>query len=103
MRSDQPNLYVVKDDKQRVPLLYMGDGMGRLASILLAISSAAGGGVVIDEIENGIHHSCLEALWSVIFQAAAQSKTQVFATTHSYECIEASPAGREGGELFQIP
>lgn len=73
-----------------VPLPVMGDGMIQLARIVLAISSAPDGVVLIDEIENGLHHSVLSEVWQVIEKAANQFNTQIIATTHSYECIAAA-------------
>ena len=73
-----------------VPLSMMGEGMTRIARIILAISSAAGGIVMVDEIENGIHYSVLEKVWSAIADAAERAQVQVFATTHSFECMEAA-------------
>ncbi|MBM4048079.1 MAG: ATPase [Planctomycetes bacterium] len=70
-----------------VPVPLLGEGMGRLLSILLAIASAPGGKVLIDEIENGLHHSVMVDIWKAIGEAARRSETQVFATTHSWECI----------------
>lgn len=72
---------------QMIPLSLMGDGMSRVAGILLRIASASGGVVLIDEVENGLHHSIIEDVWSVIDKAARLFNTQVIATTHSYECI----------------
>ena len=46
-------------------------------------------GQVIDEIENGIHYTNYEKLWQLIFKASKEANCQVFATTHSKECIEA--------------
>ena len=69
------------------PLPVMGDGMFQLARIVLAISSTPGGIVLIDEIENGLHHSVLSEIWQVIERAANQFDVQIIATTHSYECI----------------
>ena len=73
-----------------VPLPVMGDGMMQLTRIVLAISSARDGVVLIDEIENGLHHSVLSEVWQVIEKAANQFNTQIVATTHSYECIAAA-------------
>lgn len=42
--------------------------------------------LLIDEIENGIHYSAQREVWQAIDQTGAQ----VFATTHSYEMIEAA-------------
>ena len=73
-----------------VPLPVMGDGMIQLARIVLAISTVPGGIVLIDEIENGLHHSALPKIWQVIEKAANQFDSQIVATTHSYECIAAA-------------
>jgi len=45
---------------------------------------------LIDEIENGLHHSILPRVWQAIGAAAQEFNTQVFATTHSLECIAAA-------------
>jgi AAA domain, putative AbiEii toxin, Type IV TA system/AAA ATPase domain len=76
---------------QLVPMSFMGEGLRRLLSILLAIDKAAGGGtVLVDEIENGLHYSVVKDVWRAIAQAARQADVQVFATTHSYECVQAA-------------
>jgi AAA15 family ATPase/GTPase len=73
-----------------VPLPLMGEGMVRLAEFAIGIGNAAGGVMLIDEFENGIHHSVLKKVWSAVAQAAREFNTQVFATTHSWECIVAA-------------
>ena len=73
-----------------VPLPVMGDGMIQLVRIVLALSSVPDGIVLIDEIENGLHHSVLSKVWQVIEKAGNQFNTQIVATTHSYECIAAA-------------
>jgi hypothetical protein len=73
-----------------LPLSFMGEGMVRLASLVLAIGNAQKGVVLVDEIENGFHHSILPKVWQVVAEAARQFDTQVFATTHSLECIVAA-------------
>ncbi len=73
-----------------IPVPYMGEGIGRLLSILLAIANARGGVALIDEIENGLHYSVQKQVWQAIAHAARQNDVQVFATTHSYECINAA-------------
>jgi hypothetical protein len=73
-----------------VPLALLGDGVRRAASLVLAIGSARGGILLVDEIENGLHHSVMQSLWEAIGQAADLFNTQVIATTHSLECISAA-------------
>ena len=71
-----------------IPLPVMGEGMTRIARLILAIASTPGGVVLVDEIENGLHHSVLPKVWKVVDTAARQFNTQIFATTHSFECAE---------------
>ena len=72
-----------------MPVNVMGDGMFRLLSIILAISDTENGIVLIDEIENGFHHSSQDILWEAIFRSAKEFNVQIFATTHSIECVKA--------------
>ena len=73
-----------------MPLSAMGEGMTQIARLVLAIASMPDGVVLVDEIENGIHHSVLPDVWRAIDEAAKQFHTKIFATTHSFECIEAA-------------
>ena len=73
-----------------VPLPAMGEGMTRIARIILAISAAPNGVVLVDELENGLHHSVLGKVWQSIEAAARQFNAQVIASTHSFECVEAA-------------
>jgi len=68
----------------------MGEGMTRLFSLVVGIGNAPDGVVLVDEVENGLHHSVLPKVWRAIAEAARQFEVQVFATTHSLECIEAA-------------
>jgi predicted ATPase len=76
--------------EQLVPLSVMGDGVGRITSLVLAISDARDGIVVIDEVENGLHYSVQVDVWRVLADAARRFNTQIFATTHSFEMIRAA-------------
>jgi hypothetical protein len=88
-----PNYAVVQGDigmGRKVPIGYMGDGTSRLLSYICAILTCRKSVVFIDEIENGIHHSCMEPVWRGIAEAARESDCQVIASTHSYECLQAA-------------
>ncbi|CAM3622745.1 ATP-binding protein [Corallococcus sp. ZKHCc1 1396] len=71
------------------PLHSMGDGMNRVFELALGLVSARDGLFLIDEVENGVHYAAQEQLWRFIFEAASQLGVQVFATTHSWDCIAA--------------
>src|SRR6266487_1417047 len=78
----------ITDIDERLPLYSLGDGMLRALGISLALVNAKDGILLIDEFENGIYYSVQPDLWRLIFQVARRLNVQVFATTHSWDCIE---------------
>ena len=85
-----------------VPMSFMGEGTRRLLSILLAITATEGGNVLIDEVENGLHYSVLTKVWQAIGHAARQANVQVFATTHSWECILRAHEAFAEGDVYDL-
>lgn len=71
-----------------VPLNSLGDGMLRVLQISLKLFGAKGGFFLIDEFENGLHYSIQEKVWELLFEMADRYNIQIFATTHSWDCIE---------------
>ena len=87
---DRIGRYIIvrpKHSDQPVPLRSLGDGAIHLFSVALATAASADGLVLIDEVENGLHYSILNAFWSLLFRLAAEGRVQVVATTHSWDCI----------------
>jgi ABC-type branched-subunit amino acid transport system ATPase component len=80
--------------KERIPAVHLGQGFVRLLSIYSEILASGQNDSVllIDEFENGLHYSVLTEVWRGILNLAEQENVQVFATTHSYECIQAAHA-----------
>jgi len=72
-----------------VPLRSMGEGMNRILEITLALVNAQNGILLIDEVDSGLHYKVQPDLWRLIFGIARRLNIQVFATTHSWDCIEA--------------
>ena len=72
-----------------ISLRSMGEGMNRLLGVILALVNARKGILLIDEIESGLHYTVQTDIWRMIFKIAHQLDVQVFATTHSWDCIEA--------------
>ena len=77
----------LKGQDRPVPLKSIGDGAVRLFGFALAIANSRGGFLLIDEVENGIHHSIQQDLWKMILRAAHANDVQVLATTHSWDCV----------------
>jgi AAA15 family ATPase/GTPase len=72
-----------------IPTNLMGGGFEKLLGVALTMINFQNGIVLIDEIENGLHHSVQQKLWDAVFNWAQALNVQVFATTHSDECIKA--------------
>jgi len=72
-----------------LPLNSMGDGMLRIVQLLLSLFPAKGGFYLVDELENGLHFSVQEQVWTLLFQLTKELNIQIFAATHSWDCIEA--------------
>jgi hypothetical protein len=92
------------------PLKSLGDGVERVFQTAMALEFARfqsslatpaaaakpsttpfapGWCVLVDEIDSGVHYSVLEQYWDAIFRISSELGVQVFATTHSRECINA--------------
>jgi hypothetical protein len=89
--AGKPLLYVrFVGETRMLPINALSAGMTKLATLLLAVATFAGGAVLIDEIENGFHHSRHALLWRQLHAAAVASDTQLFAAVHSLECLQAA-------------
>ncbi|OAD20145.1 hypothetical protein THIOM_004170 [Candidatus Thiomargarita nelsonii] len=98
---------IVKPDKnipmiffknERIPLKHLGEGMYRVFHIILALVNAKNGFLLIDEFENGLHYTVQPKVWELIFKLAKELNVQVFATTHSKDCVEGFHAVWESQE-----
>jgi AAA15 family ATPase/GTPase len=78
----------LENSSERIPLESMGDGIAHIFDLILALTNAKDGTLLIDEFENGLHWSILPKVWNTIFRLADRLNVQVFATTHSRDCIQ---------------
>ncbi len=85
-----PILHGQLEHTRLIPLPLMGGGTARLAELACHLANCRGGVLLIDEIENGLHHSVLGKVWLTLGKLAEDLDVQVFATTHSDECIQAA-------------
>ncbi len=77
----------LRNEDYPVPLKRLGDGAVRLFGLALALANSKDGFLLIDEAENGIHHSIQRDFWTMILKAAHENNAQVLATTHSWDCV----------------
>jgi hypothetical protein len=105
------SVFVVKlrSSDERLPLGSMGDGMRHLLALAISLASAAGGCLLVDEIDTGLHYSVMKNMWHLIVESAIRLQVQVLATTHSRDCVEAlaclfgdEPALQESISLHRI-
>lgn len=73
--------------EDRVPLRSLGDGAVRMLGMALGLVSARDGFLLIDEAENGIHHTLQREYWAMVLRVAREYNVQVLATTHSWDCV----------------
>ncbi len=91
-----------------MPLSSMGDGMYRIFNIAMSLVTAENGILLVDEIETGLHYEAQTDMWRLIIKMAQELNVQVFATTHSWDCIAAFQEAlkqledRAVGKLFRL-
>lgn len=77
-----------------VPMSMMGDGIKNVALIAAGLLSLKDNGILlVDEIDTGLHYSALTHLWKAVLATLKERPDlQLFATTHSNECVRALDA-----------
>lgn len=95
---------------ESIPLYQAGQGTYRLVAILSDLIGNKPQICIIDEIENGIHHTALKQVWRGLAKISELLGVQIFATTHSNECLRNAyrvfgyedPAGVRDFAVIQI-
>ena len=67
----------------------MGEGITRLLFLVLNLVESEGGYLLIDEIDTGLHYSVMVKMWKLVVETARRLDIQVFATSHSLDCVQA--------------
>jgi hypothetical protein len=109
-QESDPIIFVrLKGIRERVPLSSLGDGMRRMLGIAMRAVKAQNGWLLLDEVDSGVHFSAMQRLWRWLISYAERSNIQIFATTHSSDCINAlgwlhraEPALTESVALYRI-
>ena len=87
---------------EMIPATQLGQGFNRLLKIYSEILVEDAKVLLIDEIENGLHYSVMPVIWKGLFLAAKEFDVQIFATTHSWECILAADEAARAGENYDL-
>ena len=72
-----------------LPIGILGDGVSRLLILAVALAKARNGILLVDEIDTGLHFTAMSRMWRFVSAAALKLNVQVFATTHSQDCVRA--------------
>jgi hypothetical protein len=75
--------------ERRIPIGSFGDGIWRMLALAVAVVRAKDSLLLVDEIDTGLHYTVMADMWKLINEAAELFNVQVFATTHSYDCVHA--------------
>ncbi len=94
--SGGPSVYADIGLDSLVPLAACGEGFVRLFSIAVEVTASRRGVLLIDEIDNGLHHSVMEPLWGALHGLCEKHDVQVVATTHNEEMIRSAFAAFQG-------
>lgn len=76
--------------KELIPVTQVGEGVARFLGLLSGIISPGSELSLVDEIENGIHTRAMPNVWKALASAVGDFGVQLFATTHSLECVLAA-------------
>jgi AAA15 family ATPase/GTPase len=91
--ADAGVVYVRKKGEfKHFPIEYLGDALQKIIRYIITIinfDNTKDNYLLLDEVENGLHYSVQEEFWNYLFILAKAYNVQIFATTHSKDCITA--------------
>lgn len=100
--TSQPLVYAHLGFQHFLPATQMGQGFSRLLTLFCEMLVSKATVLLIDEIENGLHHSVLTEVWKGISALAELENIQVFATTHSEECLLAAHKAFQNQSTYDL-
>ncbi|GBF79573.1 AAA family ATPase [Aphanothece sacrum] len=98
----------LKDQDQLIPLGSLGEGINKILTLAMFTVTSENGVLLIDEIETGLHYEAQIDMWRLLIQTAQELNVQIFATTHSWDCISAFQEALQDiedksvGKLFRL-
>ncbi len=106
--SNSGILLKLRKQNEPIPLGSMGDGMRRLLTLAASAVMAEEGVLLVDEIDTGLYYQTQNDMWRLLIETAQRLNVQVFATTHSSDCVRAfqealdQSKDRSVGSLFRL-
>ena len=74
-------------EEATAPIGSLGGGFTWLFALALGAAATPNQMLLIDDIDAGLHHRAMDAMWTMVMEAARRRDLQVFATTHSIDCL----------------
>lgn len=102
--SPRPILFAdLGSESPMLPLPLLSSGLNRWVAILAGIATFPKGAIFVDEVDTGVHAARLPSLWASLVQCARNVDAQLFASTHSLECLQAAlPLVEAAPEDFRV-
>ena len=83
-------VYVDVGNGSMLPMTQFGQAFARTLQVYCEIFANRPKILLIDEIENGLYYEGMEDYWKGLMAVLEDQDVQLFATTHSRECMEAA-------------
>lgn len=96
--TNEPLVYADIGLGSLLPASQMGQAFCRMLTLYMEMLVTEAEVLLIDEIENGLHHSVLGSVWKGIGALAESHNIQVFVTTHSEDCVNAAAEALPQGD-----
>lgn len=100
----QASVYISQSGSSiKLPSTMVSAGVNKFLSLIIGLSSHHGGVALVDEIDNGFYYKTLPEIWSILLRLTKESDAQIFASTHSWECLKAAlPAMHDDADAFAL-
>jgi hypothetical protein len=89
-------VYIDLGEGAMLPFTQLGQAFARTLQIYCEIFAEHPKIILIDEIENGLYYEGMEDFWKGLMAVLEDQDVQLFATTHSRECMEAAQKAASG-------
>lgn len=83
-------VYADLGEGSMLPFTQLGQAFARTLQVYCEIFAERPKILLVDEIENGLYYEGLEDYWKGLMAVLEDQDVQLFATTHSRECMEAA-------------
>lgn len=94
-RTHSPLIFADIGLSRAVPATQMGQAFNRLLHVYTHVMANSANVLLVDEIENGIFSESMPKIWKGLLALCEREGIQIFATTHSRECVMAAHAAAE--------